>query len=167
MHPAFRRAAQLRRGSLSRRYAGDDRQRRDALSASDEPDPLTCRGLDVDASWCQAKGAGQPPADRLAVLAKLGALHHDGAVHVDQLQTMRQNTREHRLEQLDRIGVAIALVAVGEVLADVAEARGTQQRVDHRVGKHVGVGMAVQAELRVISTPPRISGRPSISRWES
>src|SRR5262249_42086755 len=42
---------------------------------------------------------------------------------------------------------AIALLAVGKVLADVSQAGGAKQRVDHRVRQHVGVGMPVQAAL--------------------
>ncbi len=50
-------------------------------------------------------------------------------------------------EQLHRVGVAPALVAVGEVLADVAETGGPEQRVDHSVRQHVGVGVTVEPEL--------------------
>src|SRR6202034_4441610 len=46
-----------------------------------------------------------------------------------------------------RIGVAIALVAVGKMLADISEAGGAEQCVDHCVGEHVGVGVAVEAQL--------------------
>ncbi len=52
-----------------------------------------------------------------------------------------------RREQLHRVGVAPALVGVGEVLADVSEAGGAEQRVDHRVGEHVRVGVAVETLL--------------------
>ena len=50
-------------------------------------------------------------------------------------------------QQLHRVGVAPALVRVREVLADVAEAGGAEQRVDDRVGQDVGVGVARQAAL--------------------
>ena len=52
-------------------------------------------------------------------------------------------------QQLDRVGVAPALVGVREVLADVAEAGRAEQRIDDRVGKDVGVGVARQAALGV------------------
>ena len=45
-------------------------------------------------------------------------------------------------QQLERVGVLEARVGVGEVLADVAERGRAEQRVDHRVGEHVGVGVA-------------------------
>ena len=70
------------------------------------------------------------------------------AVDVDDRRS--RASREHRddlAQQLDRVGVAPALVGVGEVLADVAEAGGAEQRVDHRVGEHVGVGVPVEAAL--------------------
>src|ERR1700733_13024614 len=125
----------------------DNRQRCDTLTPPHESDPLACGGLHIDASGCQAEGAGQTLPDRLTVWAKLGALHHDGAVHVDQLQSSRSDTRDHHLEQLDRVGIAIALVAVGEVLTDVAEAGRAKQGVDHCMSEHVGIGMTVEAEL--------------------
>ena len=75
--------------------------------------------------------------------------------------------RDRRAQQVDRVGVAVALVGVGEVLADVAEAGGAQQRVDDRVGEDVGVGVTREPRVVGISTPPRISGRPSAKRWVS
>ena len=50
-------------------------------------------------------------------------------------------------QQQHRVGVAVLLVGVGEVLADVAHRGGAEQRVDDRMGQHVGVGVAVEAEL--------------------
>ena len=50
-------------------------------------------------------------------------------------------------QQVDRVGVAPALVVVGEERADVAAAGGAEQRVDHRVGEDVGVGVAGEAAL--------------------
>src|ERR1700722_16033216 len=145
-HLAFTRSRRARVPSVSQAQR-DDGECRDTLAAPDEPDPLARGGLHVDASWRQAKNTGQALADRVTVRDELGALHNDRAVHVDKLKSLRDDTREHRLQQLDRIGVAVALVAVGEVLADVTKAGSTQQSVNHRVREHVGVGMAVKAKL--------------------
>ena len=41
----------------------------------------------------------------------------------------------------------MALVAVGEVHADVAEPGGAEQGIGHRVGEDVGIGVAVEAAL--------------------
>ena len=56
-------------------------------------------------------------------------------------------------QQVDRVGVAPALVVVGEEGADVAAAGGAEQGVDHRVGEHVGVGVAGEA-ARVLDLDP-------------
>ena len=62
--------------------------------------------------------------------------------------TIRPRDRaDHGAQQVDRVGVAPALVVVGEERADVAHAGGAEQGVDHRVGEHVGVGVAGEAAL--------------------
>src|ERR1700722_2148629 len=125
----------------------DDRQRCDALSPTDKAYALARAGLHVDTTGRDSQRARQTLADRLAAGTQLGALHHDGCVDVDELQALRHDASEHRLKQLNRVRVAIALVIVGKVLADVAQACRTQQRVDHRMGKHIGVGVSVEAIL--------------------
>src|SRR4029077_19577649 len=45
------------------------------------------------------------------------------------------------------VGVPPAPRRGGEALADAPLAGGTEQRVDHGVGQHVGVGVPVQAPL--------------------
>ena len=54
---------------------------------------------------------------------------------------------DHGAQQVDRVGVAPALVVVGEERADVADAGGAEQRVDHGVGEDVSVGVALEAAL--------------------
>ena len=63
------------------------------------------------------------------------------------LTTAPGERADHDAQQVDRVGVAPVLLVVGEELADVAEAAGAEQRVDHRVGEHVGVGVAGEAAL--------------------
>ena len=58
--------------------------------------------------------------------------------------------RAHLPEEVEAAGVAVLLVGVGEVLADVAEASGAQQRVDRGVGEDVGVRVAGEAALRTL-----------------
>ena len=50
--------------------------------------------------------------------------------------------RPHLAQQSDAVRAAVALVAVREVSSDVPERRRAQQRVHHRVGQHVRVGVA-------------------------
>ena len=64
-------------------------------------------------------------------------------------------------QQLDRVGVAPALVAVGVVLADVAQAGRAQQGVDDGVGEGVRVRAPVRPRSASgTSTPPSTSRRP-------
>jgi hypothetical protein len=58
---------------------------------------------------------------------------------VDHCQTSAGDARHDRPQQFDRIGIAPTLVGVGKVLADIPNARGAEQRVDHGVRQHVGV----------------------------
>ena len=101
--------------------------------------------------------------------ASFGALEHDGWRRRARPPSPRPSTcpstvRRSAIESASRHGV----VGVGEVLADVAEAGGAQQRVDDRVGEDVGVGVPREARASPgISTPPRISGRPSSKRGVS
>ena len=54
---------------------------------------------------------------------------------------------QHGPQQRHRVGVAPQLVGVGEVLADVAQPGRAEQRVDDRVGEHVGVRVPGEAAL--------------------
>ena len=78
---------------------------------------------------------------------ELGRLHHDGAVDVDDLQALGEDVLDNAGEHLHGVGIAPALIRVREALADVAQPCSAQQRVDHRVREHVGVGVTVQAQL--------------------
>ena len=80
--------------------------------------------------------------------ASLRALEHHGRVDVHHRQpAAREQHRHRRAQQLDRVGVAIALVGVGELMADVGQPGRAEQRVDDRVREHVGVGVAGEAAL--------------------
>ena len=76
---------------------------------------------------------------------------------------------DHDPQQVDRVGVAPALLVVGgKSVAEVAEPGGAEQRVDHRVGEDVGVGVARRGRARARSRPRRAPARrPSAKRWLS
>ena len=76
--------------------------------------------------------------------ASFGLLEHHGRVDVLDRPALGAHALEHGAQQRHRVGVAPQLVGVGEVLADVAEPGGAEQRVDDRVGEDVGVGVARQ-----------------------
>jgi pimeloyl-ACP methyl ester carboxylesterase len=135
VHAAARREA--RRRVLAQRRHGE---RRGALAAADEAHALARRGLHVDGA---AERGGERVADRLAVGGDLGALEHHR--HVDVLD--RPDEAGDVAQQLHRVGVLPDGVAVGEVLADVAQPGRAEQRVGDRVGEDVGVGVAGEAGL--------------------
>ena len=66
-------------------------------------------------------------------------------------------------QQLERVGAAVALVGVGEVLADVTERGGAEQRVDDRVRQHVGIGMTEQP-VRVRDLDAADDQRPALDQ---
>ncbi len=106
-------------------------------------------------------------ADRLPVRRELRLLHQHRAVDVHDPQPAGGDHRHHRAQQLDRVGVTPALVGVGEVLADVAQPGGAEQRVGDGVGEHVGVRVSLQAELVGDLHPADHEPAPGARRWES
>ena len=122
-------------------------------SRPDEPDPLAGRGLDVDAIGSDAERAGERVADRRLVRRDLRPLHAAASCR-------RGGSRAPRAARRRRSAARASprprrRVAVGEVLADVAEARRAEQRVHDRVGQDVGVGVALQPERRARSARRR------------
>src|SRR5262249_61910559 len=69
---------------------------------------------------------------------------------------------DDRAQHVDRVGVAPALVVVGEERAYVGSpAAGAEHRVDHRVGEDVGVRVAGEA-ARVVDLDPAQHQAPSL-----
>ena len=136
--------------------------------AADEAHALAGRGLHVDAVGGDPERLGEPVAHRLPVRRELRPLEHDGGVDVADL--VPRSPRSPTTARSSAIESASfeARIRVREVLADVAEPGGAQQRVDHGVGEDVGVGVPGEARRRAgSSTPPRISGRPGANAWVS
>ena len=73
----------------------------------------------------------------------------DHEVDVDDLPARRRDARHDVAQQRHAGGALVGRVGVGEQGADVAQAGGTQDGVDHGVRRHVGVGVAGEAELVV------------------
>ena len=73
-----------------------------------------------------------------------------GASQITVASTLTTGAGEHPEDgpqQVDRVGVAPALVVGREVRAEVAEPGRAEQRVDHGVGDHVGVGVALEPSV--------------------
>ena len=106
-----------------------------------QPIPSLRRRLDADPG---RGGLGEEPLHLRPQRAEARLLADDG--RVDVLDPAAHHP-DDRPQQVDRVGVAPALVVVGEQGADVAEAAGPEQGVDHGVGEDVGVGVALEPEL--------------------
>src|ERR1700733_1416975 len=119
------------------------RQRRHTLLAADEANPLSRARLHVDLALRQTKHWRKALPDLLLVGRDLRALHHQRAVDVEDSQPLAGEQLHDLLQQRDRVGAAVALVGVREVLPDVSETCGSEQRVDHRMGEHVRIGVAL------------------------
>src|SRR5215213_2367505 len=120
---------------------GSNRNAGDSLAAPDPAHSLVARRLDADPG---RGGLGEDALHLRPVGLQPGVLADDGGVDVDDPPADRA---DDGAQHVDRVGVAPALLVVGEERADVARAGRPEQRVDHRVGEHVGVGVAGEAEL--------------------
>ena len=89
----------------------------------------------------------------LAVGRQLGRLQHDRAVDVAGLPARRPDRRHGATEQVEAVGAGQGGIGVGEVLADVAEAGGAEERVGHGVGDDIGIAVAGQTGLAVEPYP--------------
>src|SRR5680860_1751813 len=120
-------------------------QRGYPLAATHEAHALVGGELHVHLEWGQFDRVGQARAHGVPVGAQLRGLADDAGVDVAHGPAVLPEEAADLLQQRDRVGVAPALIGVGEVQADVAETGGAQERVDHGVGEHVGVGVAGEA----------------------
>ena len=70
-----------------------------------------------------------------------GLLRQQRQVGIDDAPRAPREHFQHRSDELAAVGAAPARVAVGKVLADVPQARGSEQGIDQRMQEHVAVGM--------------------------
>lgn len=75
----------------------------------------------------------------------LGGLGHDGNVYVANGVAALGKEAHTFAEEEAGVGAAIALVGVGEVVADVAEGGGAEKGIGEGVEGHVGIAVAEQA----------------------
>ena len=99
-----------------------------------KPMPSPVVALTLTRVGRDAERLGEPLAHRVAVRRELRALQHDRGVDVADREAARAQLGDHGAQQRDRVGAFYCRVRVGEVLADVAEPGGAEQRVDDRRG---------------------------------
>ena len=110
---------------------------------------------------------GAPTASREALLhlgparRELRRLQHDRAVDVAGRPPRRPHVGDGPAQQLEAVGAGEGGIGVGEVLADVAEAGGAEERIGDGVGDRVGVAVAGQARARPSNTTPPSTSAPA------
>ena len=156
-------------GSRARASAGPldrrDRERGDALAAADEAHALAGRRLDVHASapTPSARRARRASPSRCgAELRRARASRVASTLHDAPARARRRAPTTSRSSSM-RVGVRASASSVSGKCSPMSpSAGGAEQRVDDRVGEHVGVGVAVRGPRSCgISTPPSTSGRPA------
>ena len=80
-------------------------------------------------------------ANLLFVRRQFGRFDKHDAIQVDDAIAAAGDFAPGRLQHLARVAPAVGRVGVGKHLADIAQSRGSQQRVGHRVQQRVGVAM--------------------------
>ncbi len=81
------------------------------------------------------------------VRGQLGPLSQDGGVHIAHGEALLRQQRHHMGQHLQAVRPGVGGICVGEVSADISQARRPQEGVHDGVDKDVGVGVAQQALL--------------------
>ena len=106
-------------------------------------------------------GLGEADPHVVAVRVEPGRLADHRGVHVHHSPAMLVQEPVDLPQQVDAVGSGVALVGVREVLSDVAQAGGPQQRVDDRVRQNVPVGVTQEAAAGVLDHhSPEDQGAP-------
>ena len=112
-----------------------------ALAAAREAEALGGCAAHGDARGLYAEGVGQVLAHGFPMVPDLGPLADHDRIYVGYGPRLTDEPAD-LAQQLDRVGVPVALVGVGEVVAYVLEPCRPEQGVRDGVGEDVGIGMA-------------------------
>ena len=115
-----------------------------ALAAAREAEAFGGGAAHGDMRVLYAEGVGQVLAHGFPVVPDLGPLTDHDRIHVGYGPRVTDEPA-HLAQQLDGVGVPVALVGVGKVVSDVLEPRGPEQGVGDGVGEDIGVGVAEEA----------------------
>lgn len=112
---------------------------RDAFFAAFEAEVFGGGGFYADIFRCDATCARNVLAHRLAIRKKLRGLRSDNAIDIEDLEAFFTKQIRSCLEQLERIGIFIGWIGVGEMLADIPQARSTQKSIGYCMEQHIGI----------------------------
>ena len=96
-------------------------------------------GFHADIFRCDAACTRNVLAHRLAIRRKLRCLRSDDAIDIKDLEAFFTKQIRSCLEQLERIGIFIGWIGVGEMLADIPQARSTQKSIGYCMEQHIGI----------------------------
>ena len=146
--PGSRSAGELRILPANRLLSGQaDRAGGDPLAPAGEAEAVGGLGRDPDPGRLQAEGGGQVGGHGGREVAEAGPVAEHGHVQVDRRPAAGRDQLGHPGAQVDAGDALPARVGRGEVVAEVGQPGRAEHGVAGRVGDHVGVGVAVQAEL--------------------
>jgi len=129
------------KGEPLRREGGDD-VGGDGFAPADGVYAFVGFGLEVDFFGGNAQRFGEGFAHFGEMRAEFGAFEDDDGVHVFDGEMLLVEKFAGMLEKLQAVGALPLGVGVRKMRADVAKARGAEQRVAERVGDHIAVGVA-------------------------
>ena len=101
-------------------------------------------GLHIHLTHGQAQGLGDALAHEGNVRCHARGLGHDGRVDVANLIARLRQALAHVAQQHQRVGPPVLGIGVGEMAANVAQGRCTEQRIDDGMQQHIGIGVAEQ-----------------------
>ena len=112
---------------------------RDAFFAAFKAETFGGGGFHADIFRCDAACTRNVLAHRLAIRRKLRCLRSDDAIDIKDLEAFFTEQIRSCLEQLERIGIFIGWIGVGEMLADIPQARSTQKSIGYCMEQHIGI----------------------------
>ena len=113
----------------------------DAFFSSGEAEALCGGGFDAHLVEFAAHTCSHLLLHSRDVGIDFGTLSADGDIAIRQFITVFADEASHFAEQFFTVDTLVAWVGVGEMVADIAQAGSTEQRIAQRVNHHIGIAM--------------------------
>lgn len=112
---------------------------RDAFFTAFETETFGSGSFHTDVFRCDAACTRNVLAHRLTMRRKLRGLRSNDAIDIKNLEAFFTKQISSCLEQLERIGIFIGWIGVGEMLTDISQARSTQKSISYCMEQHIGI----------------------------
>jgi hypothetical protein len=99
------------------------------------------------------------------MVSYLGSLADDDSIHVANIPSVAHNAPDFP-KQLNGVGVLETLVGIGEVVADIFQARSSEQCVGYGVGQYVSVRVTGEATVEGDGYSAQDQGSPGLRAGE-